>query len=151
MIHTEWICKTFDALSASELYAILQLRDRVFIIEQQCIYQDCDDKDQPSHHLMGWQNGKLVAYSRLIPPGFVYSESSIGRVVNSPSVRGTGIGKELMQKNIEWIYQLYSKVPIKIGAQLYLKKFYESFGFVQTSDVYLEDDIQHILMLLEPK
>ncbi|MBI5856070.1 MAG: GNAT family N-acetyltransferase [Sphingobacteriales bacterium] len=149
-----WVLKKFGELSVHELYAILQLRNEVFAIEQNCVYPDMDNRDQPSHHLMGWpegllkeQNKKLIAYSRIIPPGIVYPEPSIGRVVTSASVRRTGIGKELMEKSILETYKLYGKTPVKIGAQLYLQKFYSSLGFIQTSDIYLEDGIEHIEML----
>ena len=142
-----WSCKTFESLTPHELYSILQLRNEVFIVEQNCVYQDCDDKDQQSHHFMGWQQNKLVAYTRLIPAGVVYDEVSIGRVVTSPSARGTKLGKELMQRSIDKIRELYGKNAIKIGAQLYLKRFYESLGFIQCSDTYLEDGIEHIKMM----
>ena len=96
---------------------------------------------------MGWKQNKLVAYTRLIPPGIAYQEISIGRVVTSPSIRRTKIGKELMVRSIEKLYELFGKIPVKIGAQLYLKSFYESLGFIKSSDVYLEDDIKHIIMI----
>lgn len=143
-----WICKKFNELSPPELYAILQLRNEVFVVEQNCVFQDADNKDQSSYHLMGWQNENLVAYTRLVPPGIIYKEPSIGRVVTALSVRRTGIGKELMEKSIEKIKELFGNIPILIGAQLYLKNFYESFGFLQNSPVYLEDDIEHIKMIL---
>lgn len=130
-----------------ELYAILQLRNEVFVVEQNCVFQDADDKDQLAFHCLGWHQKKLVAYTRILPAGAVYSEVSIGRVVTSPSIRNTGIGKQLMQLSIEHVYQLFGKVSIKIGAQLYLKKFYESFGFIQVSEIYLEDGIEHIYMI----
>ena len=142
-----WVLKKFDDLSPHELYAILQLRNEVFAVEQNCVYQDMDNKDQHSYHLMGWQNEKLIVYTRIIPPGIIYPEPSIGRVVTSPSIRKTGMGKELMDKSIEQTYNLYGKTPIKIGAQLYLLKFYNDFGFKQTSDVYLEDGIKHVEMV----
>ena len=142
-----WVLKKFDDLTPHELYAILQLRNEVFAVEQNCVYPDMDNRDQPSYHLMGWQNEKLIAFARIIPPGLIYTEPSIGRVVTSPSVRKTGIGRDLMDKSIEQTYNLYGKTPIKIGAQLYLQKFYSSLGFHQTSDVYLEDGIEHIEML----
>ena len=125
----------------------MQLRNEVFVVEQNCVFQDADDKDQESYHLMGFDKSKLVAYTRIVPPGVIYPEASIGRVVTSPSVRGSGAGKILMQQSIQSVYDLFSKFPIKIGAQLYLKAFYESFGFVQSSDVYLEDGIEHIYMV----
>jgi ElaA protein len=143
-----WLCKKFDNLTAHELYAILQLRNEVFVVEQDCVFQDADNKDQLCHHVMGWQENSLVAYARIVPPGISYSESSIGRIVTSPSARKAGVGRELVKQGIEELYKLFGKIPIKIGAQRYLQKFYESFGFKQTSDVYLEDDILHIEMLL---
>jgi ElaA protein len=96
---------------------------------------------------MGFGDSKLVAYTRLVPPGIIYPQVSIGRVVTSPAVRRSGAGRELMKKSIHHCYDLFGKSPIKIGAQLYLKRFYESFGFQQVSDVYLEDGIEHIYML----
>jgi ElaA protein len=106
-----------------------------------------DNKDQSSYHLMGWKKEMLVAYTRLVPPGISYQEPSIGRVVTSPAARGSGIGKLLMEKSIEEVIHLYGKTPIRLGAQLYLKNFYESLGFKQVSDVYDEDGIDHIEML----
>lgn len=141
-----WLLKTFDSLTLQELYAILRLRTEVFVIEQNCVFQDMDNKDQQCYHLMGWKDGQLIAYTRLVPPGVSYKEPSIGRVVTSPVARGNGTGKLLMEKSIEEIIQLYGKTPIKIGAQLYLKKFYESLGFSQTSNKYDEDGIDHIEM-----
>ncbi len=96
---------------------------------------------------MGLDKNSLVAYTRIVPPGVIYPEASIGRVVTSPSVRRNGAGKILMQQSIQSVYNLFSKLPIKIGAQLYLKAFYESLGFMQSSDVYLEDGIEHICMI----
>lgn len=142
-----WYCKAFDSLTPVELYSILQLRNEVFVVEQNCVYQDCDDKDQQSYHFMGWQQNKLVAYTRLIPGGVAFAEISIGRVVTSRSIRGTKIGKQLMQRSIEKLHELFGKIPIKIGAQLYLKGFYESLGFIKCSDLYLEDGIEHIKMI----
>ncbi|MBS1597484.1 MAG: GNAT family N-acetyltransferase [Bacteroidetes bacterium] len=144
-----WICKKFDELTPRELYAIMQLRNEVFVVEQNCVFQDADNKDQSCYHMMCMQDDKLIAYARIVPAGISYSETSIGRVVTSPSARGTGIGNMLLRKTLDTIISLYGKVPLKIGAQLYLKKFYESFAFKQTSDIYIEDDIQHIEMMLE--
>ncbi|HEY1022158.1 MAG TPA: GNAT family N-acetyltransferase [Flavisolibacter sp.] len=144
----QWIEKKFETLTPYQLYAILQLRNEVFVVEQNCVFQDADDKDQESYHLMGFWNNKLVAYTRLVPPGHIYTEASIGRVVTSPSVRRSGAGKELMQQSINRCYHLFGKGPIRIGAQFYLKNFYESFGFQQGSDIYLEDGIEHIYMVL---
>lgn len=146
-MQVQWLLKKFEELTPYQLYAILQLRNEVFVVEQNCVFQDADDKDQQSMHFMGFLYNKLVAYTRLVPPGVAYEEVSIGRVVTSPSVRRSGIGKELMQRSIDTVYRLFGEVPIKIGAQLYLKKFYESLGFKQVSEVYLEDGIEHIYMI----
>jgi ElaA protein len=145
-----WSCKKFDELMSFELYAIMQLRNEVFVVEQNCVYQDADNKDQFCYHLMGWDEDTLIAYTRILPAGISYVESSIGRVVVLPSARKSGSGKILMQKSMEALFSLFGNIPIKIGAQLYLKKFYESLGFQQTSDIYVEDGISHIEMLLIP-
>lgn len=142
-----WILKKFDSLTPTELYTILRLRSEVFVVEQTCVFQDMDNKDQQCYHLMGWKDDLLAAYTRLVPPGLNYPEASIGRVVTSPSARGGGIGKTLMEKSIEEVFKLYGQGPIKIGAQLYLKKFYGSFGFEQVGDIYDEDGIDHIKMI----
>lgn len=143
-----WSFKKFDDLTPHELYSVLQLRNEVFVVEQNCVFQDADNKDQGSHHLLGWYNKMLVAYSRVVPPGIAYdSFPSIGRVVTSPKMRRTGIGKILMQQSIEELQKLLGIGPIKLGAQLYLKKFYESFDFAQSSEVYIEDGIPHIEMI----
>ncbi len=139
--------KFFTELLPQELYAIMQLRNEVFVVEQHCIYQDADNKDPHCHHLMIWDGAKLVAYSRLLPEGLAYEEMSIGRVISSPQYRRTGAGKILLENAINGCYELFGRGPITIGAQLYLKKFYESFGFVKISEVYLEDDIEHIKMI----
>lgn len=144
----KWIFKTFTELTAAELYAVLQLRNEVFVVEQNCVYQDADGKDQPSWHLMGWHGDELVVYTRIIPPGISFTEASIGRVVSSPKFRRAGMGIALMEESIERCNKLFNHGPIKIGAQLYLTKFYQSFGFVQSSDEYLEDGIPHIDMIL---
>ena len=138
--------KSFDALTPYELYSIMQLRNEVFVVEQHCIYQDADNKDPYCHHLMVKGKHSLVAYARLLPCGLAYHEMSIGRVISSPAYRKTGAGRLLVNKSIEACYTLFGKGPIKIGAQLYLKKFYESFGFEKSSEMYLEDNIEHIEM-----
>jgi|SRR5688572_10654164 ElaA protein len=140
-----WSLKKFDELTPAELYAILRLRTEVFVVEQNCVFQDMDNKDQQCWHLMGW-NGDLIAYTRLVPAGISYEYPSIGRVVTSPSVRGSGMGKLVMEKSIEELTGLFGRSVIRIGAQLYLKEFYRSFGFEQSSEVYDEDGIDHIEM-----
>jgi ElaA protein len=148
--HIDWKCKHFDDLTPTELYAILQLRIEVFVVEQNCVFQDADDKDQVSWHMMAWSDDTLAGYTRLVPAGVSCDEASIGRVVTFPKMRKAGIGKKIMEKSIDMIYSLWNKQPIRIGAQLYLKKFYESFGFQQCSEIYLEDNIEHIQMILQP-
>ena len=143
----KWTCKSFHELSVNELYAILQLRSEVFVVEQNCVFLDMDDKDQKSWHVCGWQNEKLIAYTRLVPPNVAYTYPSIGRVVTSSLARRTGVGRKLMEYSIEKLFSLFGKQTIKIGAQLYLKNFYESLGFSQSSEIYLEDGIEHIEML----
>ncbi len=147
-----WTCKSFDSLTLVELYEILALRTEVFVVEQNCPFQEQDGKkDFESFHLMGkTSDNQLVAYSRIVPPNLAFVEGSIGRVVGSPKVRGKGIGKELMEKSIQHFYEKFGTQPIRIGAQYYLKSFYESFGFQKTSDIYLDDDIEHIEMLKMP-
>ncbi len=146
----EWEFKSFEDLSPHQLYALLQLRSAVFVVEQNCVFLDADDKDQDSFHLLGSNGQQLVAYTRIVPPGVIYNEASIGRVITALSVRRSGAGRELMRESIKKIDQLYGAGTIKIGAQLYLKKFYESFGFVKEGDGYLEDGIEHIYMFKNP-
>lgn len=148
MMKLNWILKKFEALTPYELYDIMWLRNEVFVVEQNCVYQDADYKDQKGWHYMGVdEEGKLMSYVRLLPPGISYDEPSIGRVLTNPSARGTGVGRFLMQQAIEQCKALFGDVPIKIGAQFYLLKFYSSLGFVQTSEIYLEDNIEHIEMI----
>ena len=147
MATIQWTIKSFPELTPSELYDILKLRSEVFVVEQQCIFLDMDDKDQGSRHVQGRLNETLVAACRILPPGLAYEEPSIGRVVGSPRYRGKGAGIALMENAIQETIRLYESLPIKIGAQLYLKRFYESLGFLQCSETYMEDDIPHIKML----
>ena len=142
-------CIRFEALSLQELYEVLALRNEVFIVEQNCPFQDLDGKDQSAWHCLGFDNSqKLVAYTRLFEKSIYYEGFvSIGRVVTSPKARGGGIGKILMQKSIEYCRQLFGNEPIKIGAQVYLLKFYESLGFQSIGQDYLEDGIEHTIMV----
>ncbi len=139
----------FQELSLQQLYQIMQLRQEVFVVEQNCPYLDADGKDQVGYHLMGQDtNSQLMAYTRLLPKGISYEQYvSIGRVVTSPKTRGTGIGKLLMQESLKAIEALFPATDIKISAQCYLIKFYESFGFQTVGESYLEDDIPHIAMI----
>jgi ElaA protein len=147
-MNINWSLKEFAELTPFELYYILRLRAEVFVVEQECAYQDVDDKDLKGYHLMGLSDdGKLITYCRLLPAGISYDEMSIGRVVCCPTIRGGGLGRELMKEAIERITALFGSKDIRIGAQLYLKKFYEDFGFVAEGEVYIEDGIPHVHML----
>jgi ElaA protein len=145
-MNIEWRLIKFPDLTPHELYDALRLRSEVFVVEQNCVFLDQDGVDQHCFHLLGYKNEKLAAYSRIVPPNISYEEASIGRVVTSRMVRKSGIGKELIRRAIKAVYDIYGNVAVKIGAQLYLKRFYESFGFAQVSSVYLEDGIKHIYM-----
>ncbi|MBC7650909.1 MAG: GNAT family N-acetyltransferase [Deinococcales bacterium] len=147
MFNIQWHYKPFETLTNTELYALLRLRSEVFVVEQNCVFLDMDNKDQTCHHLLGYDGDNLVAAARLLGPNTAYQQMSIGRVVSSPAYRGTGAGKALMQQAITTCYQIYGQGDIKIGAQLYLKKFYEGFGFLQTSEIYDEDGIDHLEMV----
>jgi ElaA protein len=142
-----WLLKSFAQLTSDELYALLRLRNEVFIVEQNCPFPDLDGKDQLCHHLLGFDNGNLLAYTRLVPPGVSYEYPSIGRVATAWGARRFGKGRELMQRSIREVAQLYGPAPIQIGAQLYLRAFYESFGFLLAGEGYLEDGIEHIPMI----
>lgn len=142
-----WQIKTFETLTISELYAILKLRSEVFVVEQNCVYLDMDGKDAFSLHLFGEYNGQIVAYSRLFKPGISFDTASIGRVIVSANYRNKKWGQELMRQSILAIENYFGESQITISAQLYLKRFYESFGFVASSEMYLEDDIPHIKMI----
>jgi len=144
MVH--WKIKAFDALTVHELYDVLQLRSEIFVVEQNCVYLDLDGKDKVALHLLGEFEGEIVAHSRLFQPGISFYYASIGRVTVSPKYRDRKWGHELMRESIAGIALHFGESNITIGAQLYLKKFYESHGFVQTSEMYLEDDIPHIEM-----
>jgi ElaA protein len=146
-----WQCLPFDELSTSELYAILKARQAVFVVEQNCPFLDADDVDQHCLHLSGWQvwdtTNALAAYARLVPPKLKYVEPSIGRVITSPEFRGQGLGKELMQRAVRAMDELYPGLAIRIGAQQYLERFYSALGFVTASPTYIEDGIPHVEMV----
>lgn len=146
MLTLRWKYQSFEELTTLQLYTILQLRIEVFSVEQNCVYQDADNKDVKSFHLSAWDNNVLVAYCRILPPGVSYKDASIGRVVTSISYRKTGAGRELMQRAITAALQQFNCSEITISAQLYLKRFYESLGFKPLGKTYLEDGIPHIEM-----
>lgn len=139
---------SFSQLSNYAVYDVLRLRSEVFVVEQACIYQDIDDKDihDDAMHVLAKENGQVVAYARLLPPGLSYPQSSIGRVVIAQDYRNKGYAKELMQFAIIECQKRWPKQGIGIGAQVYLQAFYESLGFVPVSEAYLEDGIEHIDM-----
>ena len=139
--------KTFQELTTQELYDILQLRSEVFVVEQDCVYQDIDGKDQKSLHVMGYQNETLVAYTRVFKPGDYFKEASIGRVVVKASERQHQYGYAIMKASIEAIQHHFKSGIIKISAQTYLKRFYNNLEFFEVGGEYLEDGIPHIGML----
>ena len=139
--------KKFKELSVTELYALMQLRQEIFVVEQNCPYVDADGKDLQSVHVMGYENKKLVAYARIVPPGVSYKSPSIGRVVVDQKVRGKKYGYILMEKCIKDVLKRYKTDTITISAQEYLKKFYTNTGFNAVGDVYPEDNIPHIKMV----
>lgn len=145
----EWKIKAFDVLSVYELYDILQLRSEIFVVEQNCVYLDLDGKDKIALHLFGEYEGKIVAHARLFKAGISFDNASIGRVTVDANYRDKKWGHDLMREAIAGILHHFGERKITIGAQLYLKKFYESHGFVQSSEMYLEDDIPHIEMRRE--
>lgn len=149
MDNIEWHCKVFAELTVTELYEILKLRSEVFVVEQNCVYLDADNKDVLCHHLFTLQNGTVAAYSRLLPPNISFTEASIGRVLTNSLYRGSGLGIALMKQAIDSTLHLFNTESIKIGAQLYLKSFYERLAFVQCSEQYDEDGIPHIEMLFK--
>lgn len=143
-----FILKSFNELNVHQLYAILQLREEVFNIEQNCIYRDIDNKDKKAWHLMGFVDDQLIAYARLIPEGISFEKcSSIGRVVTSPAYRKNNYGFLLMQEAMLKLDILFPKTDVKISAQSYLIPFYQKFGFVVNSEEYMEDNLPHTEMV----
>lgn len=141
--------KKFEELSIDELYAILQLRSEVFVLEQDCVYQDLDDKDQKALHIIGTKEGKLVAYTRIFKAGDYFKDASIGRVVVKNQERKYGFGQEIMKASIRAVEHYFNQSKIHLSAQCYLKKFYQRLGFEQIGEEYLEDGILHIGMVKE--
>lgn len=150
-----WQCTHFADLTPFDLYALLGARQDVFMLEQQCLYPDIDGADCDAYHLLGWRtiDGQrtLAAYLRLLAPGVKYEEMSIGRVITPAATRGSGAGMALLAEGLRQAARLYPGQPIRIGAQLYLERFYQRFGFVTVSAPYDEDGIQHIEMLRQPE
>lgn len=146
----EWRFKSYMGLTKTELHEMMILRQQVFVVEQDCPYQDADEKDKDSHHLMGYHDGALVAYLRLVKPGVSYDEMSFGRIVTSTKYRGMGLGIALMKEGIDQSLKLYGTSNNRISAQSHLLPFYQKFGFESTGKEYLEDDIPHTEMLKKP-
>lgn len=139
--------KAFDQFTVYELYEVLKLRSEVFVVEQNCVFLDQDDKDQNCYHLMLYSDDQLVGYSRLVPAGISFTEMAIGRVVTSPSARGKGLGRKVMELAIEYCYELFGAGDIRLGAQTYALGFYSSLGFVADGETYDEDGIEHLEMV----
>ncbi|RZK11154.1 MAG: GNAT family N-acetyltransferase [Flavobacterium sp.] len=137
---------SFKELSVEELYQILQLRSEVFVVEQNCVYQDIDGKDKKAIHIIGEFEDKIVAYTRIFKAGDYFENASIGRVVVDTDYRNRKWGHDLIRESILAVQSHFSESPITISAQLYLQKFYESHGFVVVGETYLEDGIPHIEM-----
>jgi len=144
-----WQTSAFGELSLEALYAALQLRQAVFVVEQNCPYQDLDDLDKEAFHMLCWRDGKLLATQRCLPPGRCYTQSAIGRIVVSPEARGLKLGRELVQRGIDFNLAQWPGSGIRIGAQAYLLDFYTGLGFVSEEDDYVEDGIPHVHMRYE--
>lgn len=147
MTKCKWQWAQFLQLTAEEQYKMHQLRQKVFVVEQNCVYLDADGLDLISWHLCGWHENSLIAYLRVIPHEDL-GKVKIGRVVTDPSVRGQGMGKELMKQALIKIPETFGDLAIKMSAQLYLENFYRTFGFQRFGDLYAEDGIPHIEMIL---
>jgi len=141
--------KHYEALSKDELYEIMQLRNEVFVVEQNCVYQDIDGKDLDAYHLSYYEGSELIGYLRILNKGISYKEVSVGRVLVKEDHRDKKVGRIMMEESIDYIKEVMNEPRIRISAQAYLKKFYGSLGFKIVSDDYLEDDIPHVEMLLE--
>ena len=148
----EYHCRAFDELSKAQLYALLALRQEVFVVEQHCPYLDADGKDQQAWHLLGQTtDGRLATYARLLPVGASYADyAAIGRVITAPFARGKGLGRPLMRRAVAMVRDIWGEVPIKLSAQAHLQAYYRSVGFEPVGDLYLEDGIPHVGMVYRP-
>ena len=145
---SSFIWHNFDSISKEELYDVLSLRQRVFIIEQDCFYEDLDYSDQEANHLLLYKDNQLIGYSRVFAPGIKYDAASIGRIVTDLGFRGKGYGKDITQESIQFLKNNFPGSDISISAQFRLVDFYEDLGFIRQGSVYLEDGIDHIKMTL---
>ena len=141
------VVKTYKELTRAELYTLLRLRSEVFVVEQDCVYQDIDDKDQKALHILGWEGDQLAAYTRCFGPGDYFEYPAIGRVVVRETFRGKGLAKQIMQASITAVEERYGELPIKLSAQTYLLQFYRDLGFETVGEEYLEDGIPHMAMI----
>lgn len=146
-----WTLKPYDELTVDELYEILKLRTDVFVVEQNCAYREIDGKDKHACHLFAQRNGELVAYLRILPKGVSFAEAALGRIVIHPGYRGQGYSKMLIERGIRFVTEILGESEIRISAQARLCEFYRSFGFLPSSEMYLEDGIPHMEMLLSVK
>jgi ElaA protein len=142
----EWVKKKWSEVSLEELYSVLRLRSEVFVVEQDCVYQDIDNKDQIAIHLLGYINKELIAYSRLFNEGDYFKETSFGRAIIKKEKRGQGYGDELVKESVKTIKNYYGNKKIKISAQAHLKPFYSKHAFIAKGKEYLEDGIPHVSM-----
>jgi ElaA protein len=147
MTDLRWQWCTLHELTPAELYALLAARAAVFVVEQNCAYQDADGYDLDAQHLIAWSGAEVAACLRVLSPGTKLAERSIGRIITSSAFRGTGLGRTILKRALERLDAAYPGKPVRIGAQARLAKFYEDFGFQSASEVYMEDGIPHIYML----
>jgi len=148
MDNINWLIKSFNELTATDVYQIFKLRQDVFIVEQACIYNDFDGKDNIATHVMGLVHDDLVAYTRVFNPDDYFSgHTAFGRVVTSASVRGSGVGRALVKTTLMYLNKTAKNIPCKISAQSHLEHFYNGFGFKKIGQAYLEDNIPHIAMV----
>jgi ElaA protein len=145
----QWHCLDFDALTTRQLYGLLKLRQEIFILEQSCLYPDIDSLDPIAQHIFACRDDSVMACLRSLPPGTDYRESSFGRVAVSVGARGMQLGRQLVERGIDYNLRRWPGQGIRIGAQAYLESFYRDMGFATDSEVYIEDGIPHIKMTLK--
>lgn len=143
-----WRLMAFEDLRVHELYEVLRLRSQVFVLEQHCLFEEMDGDDRKAMHVLGVRHGELLAYARCFGPGVKFPEATIGRVLTRASVRGQGLGHELMEQAITAVSQVWGPQPIRIGAQAHLAAFYAAHGFHDEGKPYVEDGVDHLEMLM---
>lgn len=143
-----WECRRLADLTASSLHRIHVARQQVFVVEQRCVFQDADDVDERSQHLVAWSaDERLLAYARIVDPGVKYAEASIGRVLTTEAARGRGLGRLLIRRAVEQVMRDFPEAGVRISAQQRLQGFYREVGFISVGEPYLEDDMPHVEML----